>query len=354
MVDNSTSLDAPNSSSGTAPDSAPLLLPADVDRAHGVILIHTILPAIVFFFVVARLYARFFYIRISGWDDAFLVAGWLAAVASDTVICVQTKYGLGRHMMYVNPALYDGFFKLMYCGPLLYVTSHLCIKNSFLLFYLRLASDHKYCRAIYVLLTINTGIFIGCFIPGAFGCKPITFFWNKMQPGKCIELNALYLGNAIMNMLMDVATITLPVFMIWTSTLLSLEKKIKVSSLFLLGAFTVICSIIRIPALNSALLDGDITWDAVDSHKWSNVEIHVATIVACIPAIKGIFTAHRSSRGEAQDSKSSYWRSASGRSGGTLETIGGSGRERGAMKLGGSVEEMELEMGEKRQLGGRI
>lgn len=125
--------------------------------------------------------------------------------------------------------------QLMYCGPLLYVFSHLCIKNSFLVFYFRLASERKYRIAIWTLLTINTGIFIGCFIPGAFGCKPITFFWNKMQDGKCIELNALYLGNAIMNMIMDVFVISLPVVMIWSSSKLALEKKLKVSGLFLLG-----------------------------------------------------------------------------------------------------------------------
>jgi hypothetical protein len=112
---------------------------------------------------------------------------------------------------------------------------------------------------------------------------------------------------------------------------------------------TVVCSIIRIPALNSAFLDGDITWDAVESHKWSNVEIHVATVVACIPAIKPLISAlfghGADSSTKKPGSKTVYWKNASGKS--TLETIGGSGKERGMVKLGGSVLEDDLELDEK-------
>lgn len=178
----------------------------------------------------------------------------------------------------------------MYCGPLLYVFSHLCIKNSFLVFYLRLTADTHYRRTCVALIAINTSIFIACVVPGAFGCQPITFFWNKLNPsGKCINLNGLYLANAALNMAMDLCILGLPVPMIWNNRGLTMKRKIIASLLLLLGIFTCACSIIRIPNLNKALLDGNITWDAVDSHKWSNIEIHVATLTACIPTIKPLF-----------------------------------------------------------------
>ncbi|RPA77607.1 hypothetical protein BJ508DRAFT_329992 [Ascobolus immersus RN42] len=260
------------------------------NRSNEVILLHTILPCFGAVFIGLRLYSRFCLLKAPGWDDLLLTFGWLATVASDTVICMQTNYGLGKHMSNVDPSLYEGFFKLMYCAPLLYVTSHLCIKNAFLSFYLRLTADPRYRRTCFILIAINTSIYIACFIPGAFGCKPITTFWNRALPGgKCINLNALYLANAGLNMTMDLCILSLPVPMIWRNRGLTTRRKLIASFLLLLGVFTCGCSIIRIPNLNKALLDGDITWDAVDSHKWSNIEIHVATMTACIPTIKPLF-----------------------------------------------------------------
>jgi hypothetical protein len=36
----------------------------------------------------------------------------LATVASDTLMCMQTNYGLGKHMSNVDRSLWEGFFKV--------------------------------------------------------------------------------------------------------------------------------------------------------------------------------------------------------------------------------------------------
>lgn len=177
----------------------------------------------------------------------------------------------------------------MYCEPLLYIFSHFCIKSSFLTFYLRLTASATYRNVIYFLLTINLCIYLACTFGAAFGCTPVTFFWNKAQPGHCVHLTALYMSNGALNMTMDLAILALPVFMIWRHSTLPFQKKVRVSALLLLGVFTCACSIARMPFLSRALLDGDITWDAVNSHKWSNIEIHIAIVTSCIPAIKPLF-----------------------------------------------------------------
>ncbi|RPA80943.1 hypothetical protein BJ508DRAFT_415009 [Ascobolus immersus RN42] len=261
----------------------------DESVVHQVLLLHTILPSFVTLCVLLRLYSRCFYLRSAGWDDWLMSAGFIMAVVSDGLICFQTKFGLGRHMAYVPDELKEGFFKIMYCEPLLYIFSHFCIKSSFLMFYLRLTAHPSYRTAIYVLLSLNLCIYFASTFAAAFGCTPVTFFWNKFQPGHCVHLTALYMSNGAMNMTMDLAILTLPVLMIWRQSSLPLEKKVRVSALLLLGVFTCACSIVRMPFLSRALLDGDITWDAVNSHKWSNIEIHIAIITSCIPAIKPLF-----------------------------------------------------------------
>lgn len=105
-----------------------------VDVSKGVLLLHTILPGIVAIFVALRLYSRYCYLCSPGWDDRFLVCGfvWLSIifslswrrhimvnkltqvmiVAFEALICSQTKFGLGKHIWDIDPKLVKGFSKV--------------------------------------------------------------------------------------------------------------------------------------------------------------------------------------------------------------------------------------------------
>lgn len=294
--------------------------------ARQVLLLHTILPSCVTIIVILRIYSRCFWLRSAGWDDWLLTVGFVcnpAIIAFEkyslltyTSGCdvgerqpdlLPNKVRLGEAyyrrrpkasywLLQGNPPLFahsiitNDVSQIMYCEPILYIFSHFCIKNSFLAFYLRLTASKNYRLVCWILISLNVCIYLASTLAGAFGCTPVTFFWDKTIPtGHCVHLTALYMSNGFMNMSMDICILTLPIFMIWRNTTLPFDKKVRVSMLLLLGVFTCACSVVRMPFLSRALLDGDITWDAVHSHRWSNIEIHIAVIASCIPAIKPLF-----------------------------------------------------------------
>lgn len=160
----------------------------------------------------------------------------------------------------------------MYFAPLLYITAALFIKNGVLLFYLRLSREGKVRTATWILFVMNFAIWIACGIPGTIGCWPVSFFWNKEQSGKCIDLAILYYANASLNIIMDVSTVLLPFPLIITSQSLSFWKKVRVMSLLCVGIFVCIASGMRIPQLHGIfgdLMVANVTWRTVDSHAWS-------------------------------------------------------------------------------------
>lgn len=166
--------------------------------------------------------------------------------------------------------------------------AHFFIKTSFLAFYLRLTVDERYRFACWTLLGINSCICISSAMASAFSCKPVSYYWNKNQKGRCINLTTLYFGNGILNTTMDFAILVLPILMIWRNSSLEFNKKISVSVLFLLGGLTCVYSVARLPVI-WRLTWSDVTMSIIPADGWSTIEMNIAVMTSCIPAIKPLF-----------------------------------------------------------------
>lgn len=81
---------------------------------------------------------------------------------------------------------------------------------------------------------IITGYFIACVIASIAGCSPVSYYWDKQQPGACIDEVNFYRWNGIVNMLLDVLVLVLPFPMTWRVKT-SLRQKLVLSSIFCLG-----------------------------------------------------------------------------------------------------------------------
>ena len=181
----------------------------------------------------------------------------------------------------------------MYGLVLTYIFACFFIKVSFVLFYRRLSRDRKYNYWVWGLIGFNVVLCISMSLPAAFSCRPIAAWWDAMIPGaKCIDQNKLFIVNAALNVAVDFATLILPLPMVWRAQM-PIKKRIVVISLFCLGGFVCIASIIRITKLFGPSAQGpnaDGTLAAVESHTWSMVELYAGIIAACIPTLKPLFT----------------------------------------------------------------
>jgi hypothetical protein len=70
---------------------------------------------------------------------------------------------------------------------------------------------------------------------------------------------------------------------------LSFRNKISVAMMFCVGTFVTVVSILRLKSLVHFGASTNPTWDQSDVIKWSNIEINVAIICACMPALRVIF-----------------------------------------------------------------
>lgn len=117
------------------------------------------------------------------------------------------------------------------------------IKISILLMYARIFPTRGFYIAAIVLGAIATSWVIAIVCVSIFQCTPIAKTWDPTLPGTCINLKGSFIGNAVPNILTDIAILSLPVRVVWQlhSTL---TLRLSVIALFLLGSLFVYPSLI--------------------------------------------------------------------------------------------------------------
>lgn len=75
---------------------------------------------------------------------------------------------------------------------------------------------------------------IALLLVSVFSCNPINGFWDITIKSQCVDSKWFFVGNAIPNILADVAILCLPVRQVWNLQMSS-KSKLAVSGIFLLG-----------------------------------------------------------------------------------------------------------------------
>ncbi|KAF8459966.1 hypothetical protein BDZ91DRAFT_624875, partial [Kalaharituber pfeilii] len=237
--------------------------------------------------VMLRLWVRLRMTRQGlGLDDAFMITSMVLNIAETSLVCVTTNYGLGRHIEYVDPTNSTIFLKLAYSAVLVYVSLIFVIKSSLILFFRRLSLSRYLNAWCWGYFGLNSVFWIVFMMLGIFSCAPIPYFWDRSIPGgKCLNLKILYLANASISVIMDVAALVLPIRAVFSLNLV-LRKKIQLAVLFACGLFVTIASFVRMTTLFNFGTETDPTWATVKSHTWSMIEVNIAIITVCAPIVK--------------------------------------------------------------------
>ncbi|KAH7483232.1 hypothetical protein FOMA001_g7364 [Fusarium oxysporum f. sp. matthiolae] len=172
----------------------------------------------------------------------------------------------------------------------LYLTALVLVKAAILCFFLRIFPDHKFRIVVKCTMVFNALIWVGFFIFIFFQTQPFSLFWNGWQQKKghliLTGFTNFTLPLAGMNLLLDIWMLILPMTQLWGMGL-KLRKKLGVISMFSVGIFLTIVAAIRVRELVAFLLSEDLTVDHAQSAViWSNVEISVGVMVACMPHIR--------------------------------------------------------------------
>ena len=111
-----------------------------------------------------------------------------------------------------------------------------------------------------------------------------------MEPSRCINNIAFYIGQAVGNIIIDLLLFSLPILMI-SRLQISFSQKIAVMGIFLLGAFVTLTSALRLWQLiltqkHDTPDDFDPTWNLVGAAVWSTVECNLSIVCACLPSMR--------------------------------------------------------------------
>ncbi|XXH01068.1 hypothetical protein Hte_007419 [Hypoxylon texense] len=163
------------------------------------------------------------------------------------------------------------------------------LKASLLVFYMRLTAglNRTYTIRIYVGFALLIASFMTILLNLFLGCRPFHKYWqiypdpgNVCQPAVSNEVIWVYLS---MNVITDLYLISIPVPMLWQSSLKP-AKKIGLIILFSGGLFVVACAILR-----CALIVTDPVNGAQLAGSWAVRETFVAVVTTNLPMIFPLF-----------------------------------------------------------------
>ncbi|OQN98712.1 hypothetical protein B0A48_15378 [Cryoendolithus antarcticus] len=244
--------------------------------------------------VATRLWMKQFY-----WDDTLCLIGWAFAVSYAVVEYIWIKMNwFGYHVVDIPKlSLEETILATKYslAQQVLYNPVLGLVKASMVVFFLRLGDRRKAIKwTLLVFGAINIGHMISVFIAALFQCIPVSAYWNRYRPVppddfQCIDEKAFSLVTAGLAILTDVVVLLIPMAMLWNLQL-NLRRKVIVGIALSLGWVVTIISAIRFKVFYNFWmgLDNDGTYGY--NQVISGIEINVALITCCAPALKAMIT----------------------------------------------------------------
>ncbi|KUJ18746.1 uncharacterized protein LY89DRAFT_504150 [Mollisia scopiformis] len=237
------------------------------------------------------------YSRIStgqfGWDDGLIIVAMAMAIGESYVTWMYIKTNFVGIHIYDIPADVDPVpgLKYNYAVQVLYNPVLAIVKNSILMFLLRLTGTRKAVRyTILGLIAVNTALMIAIFITVIFQCLPIAYNWDTtIKGGHCVAQGAFYVATTTLTLFTDILVLALP---FWIVMGLKMERKTKIAviGIFFLGFIVTVIGVIRMVLIIQVFFlpaGPDPTYTI--GFCTSAIEINVAIMTASAAAMKPLF-----------------------------------------------------------------
>ncbi|PHH89733.1 hypothetical protein CDD83_5405 [Cordyceps sp. RAO-2017] len=181
------------------------------------------------------------------WDDWFILAASAFAIGSlVTIILSATVVHAGYHFAEYAISEINIFMKIALANNIIYNASISFSKASVIYFYYRIFGTY---RALRLQLRIVSGLvalnFLAAVLGLVFATSPVRAQWDILVPHTTIHNKAFWSSMAIINISLDIVILAIPQARVWRLTL-SFRRRVLVSLVFLLGAFVIIASCVRI------------------------------------------------------------------------------------------------------------
>ncbi|KAI1635178.1 hypothetical protein F4809DRAFT_615217 [Biscogniauxia mediterranea] len=201
--------------------------------------------------------------------------------------------GLGRHVWTFGPNVVEYFYIGLFTAELTYTGVIVFVKFSILALYWRIFNNTSIKVPVCILGSAVLMWGIAVFFLTLLQCIPTRGLWDKSIGASCdVDSQKFLFAISIPNILIDVTLLALPIPYVAQLHLSKSQKRIIIS-LFLLGGFVCVASIMRLVAVVTQGSDDDITWNIINQSIWATVEAYFAIISACLPTMRPVWIAVR-------------------------------------------------------------
>ncbi|KAI1201560.1 hypothetical protein F5X97DRAFT_338501 [Nemania serpens] len=266
----------------------------------------TIPYAIALTCVILRFWCRWFNGAGFWLDDWLILLALAFATGLSANLLWWIPHGLGRHVQTFGPHVQEYFAIGLFTAELTYTGVIVFVKFSILALYWRIFSKNSGIKLPVAILSGIVGAWgLAVLLLTVLQCVPTRGFWDKTIDAACnVDSQKFLFGISIPNILIDLLLLALPIPHVVKLNVSGNQKRVLVS-LFLLGGFVCIASILRLVAVVTESTGPDVSWNLINQAIWAVVEADFAIISACLPTLRPFWLAIRPKRSSAGQSASS-------------------------------------------------
>ncbi|KAI2777041.1 integral membrane protein [Daldinia loculata] len=261
--------------------------------------------------VALRFWCRWINQASFGLDDWLI----LFALASSFGLAVGQLWwiprGLGRHVQTFGPNVVETFYICLFISEMTYTGAIVFVKFSILALYWRIFNKSGSIKLPITILTAAVLMWgLAVLFLTLLQCIPTRGIWDKTIEASCnVDSQKFLFAISIPNILVDVTILILPIPYVMHLNVTKSQKR-AVITLFLLGGFVCVASIMRLVAVIIQKDDADISWNIVNQSIWATVEANFAIISGCLPTLRPVWIAIRKKSSHTEQSRSSYQHAA--------------------------------------------
>ncbi|EON62658.1 hypothetical protein W97_01882 [Coniosporium apollinis CBS 100218] len=264
-------------------------------RGPALVIVNSTFISFVVIAVALRVYTRLYIKRWFGSDDYLICAALVSTVTLTIIVMLaNTRYYWDRHVWDIPWNAVPGTLKVAFAGKMTFIFAATFVRMSLLQFYYRLT---RQCNirwsnwALHLTHAFNACICVAFVALTIFQCYPVSAYWAfPLQMNKCLPEGPVTLGAGIVNCVADLLVASLPIPIV-AQLQMPQRQRVGVVILLSLGFIVTTAGIVRTYFIWKSLMNSyDETWFAYPLWIAAVVEIDLAVICACAPAIRPLVT----------------------------------------------------------------
>ncbi|KAA8899155.1 hypothetical protein FN846DRAFT_960950 [Sphaerosporella brunnea] len=242
--------------------------------------------AIAVVFCMVRFYSRGVILKAFGTDDYMMMVTLVFSTCVTLTVPMLVKSGAGVHQWELQKDQILNIFKMAWISQVFYLPTLWALKLSILGLYARITTDPKHRKILLIFALILTAHTIAITVINFVLCKPQKVTWDaegfSREYLRILQINYF---NAAFYITTDLVLVVLPI-PILAGLHISRRKKIGVIVIFSLGLMAVGLTIARVAfVVTWGNTPTDFSWTWMPVALTSSLEINVAMIMACLPAL---------------------------------------------------------------------